>query len=501
MKKIYTEKINAVLPRILSFYNKNYIDQNLGNGDRFRWAWGLIDYTNSTYVCSMFGLSCLIKYNFFKKNEDEIFETIDNMFCNLKYIIKKNYGFNESFPNEHSFCVTALVAEAALGTLENLNNYLTKVKIQKYKEICTSIILKLNKLSENHAFISNHLATAALAYCRYWKLTKNNYYKLKYEKLLNKILDNQSKEGWYKEYDGFDPGYESLSINYLSQIYKITKNKKLYKSLKKSCNFIKLFFLSNNNFGGIYGSRCTEFLFPGGFEIVNKFKFNFPIQNVREGIMHNYHANILSMDDMNIVPMFNSYCLSLVNISNNNIKKKKTKKLKKYFADAGIFIVKNKNYELIVNCKKGGCYHYLKKKRLIKNYGVLIKYNNKFASTQKIDQKNFIKFKNNQIIIFSKLKKINFRNITELEFILLRIFCYTIFKIKFFREVFKIFAANKLINSNIAINATNCRKIDLDDNQIHCKDEIKTNLKYKKINSNIFFNHIHMASQGYWYKS
>ena len=121
MKKIYSNYIKNVLPRVLSFYDDNYVSKNFGSGDRNRWAWGLNDFSNSSYICSMFGLSCLIKLNFFSKKNHKILNLIDNMYYNIEQTIKEGSGFNESFPNEHSFCVTAFVADSAIGTLENLN--------------------------------------------------------------------------------------------------------------------------------------------------------------------------------------------------------------------------------------------------------------------------------------------------------------------------------------------------------------------------------------------
>ena len=501
MKNIYTDKIKSILPRILSFYDSNCLSANFGSGDRMRWAWGLTDFSNSTYICSMFGLSCLVKSNFFSNKNKEILEKIDMMFCNINHIVKNKEGFSESFPNEHSYCVTALVADAAIGTLQNLENLLDKNVIAKYSHICSQVICSLDQLKEEHAFISNHLATASLAYARYWKLTGNLVYKKKSYSLIKRILKNQSKEGWYKEYDGFDPGYETLSINYLSQVFQITKFQRLKISIIKSCNFLDLFILSDNSFGGIYGSRCTEFFFPGGFEILNRHNIKFSYDKIRNGINSGSHANLLSMDDMNLIPMFNSYCLGLVNFNIKKNVKRKFYQINKYFKDSGIYIIKNKNYELIVNCKKGGCYNYLINKKLIQNYGVLIEYDKKYASTQKMDQKNIIKINNNEIQIKSFFKKSNYRAITPFEFILLRILCLSLFKFKFFREKFKILAVKKLISQNKKIKALNERKIFLYKDKIRCADKIFTKLNYKKIQTNQYFNHIHMASRGYWHTS
>ena len=64
---VYLEKIKQVLPRILSFTNRNIVNQSYGIGDRLRWAWGTTDFSNSTFQCQVFGLSCLVRSKFFSK--------------------------------------------------------------------------------------------------------------------------------------------------------------------------------------------------------------------------------------------------------------------------------------------------------------------------------------------------------------------------------------------------------------------------------------------------
>ena len=78
--------------------------------------------------------------------------------------------------------------------------------------------------------------------------------------LLEKILSNQSKEGWYKEYEGADPGYQSLCTFYLAEILNIRPSSKLKESIKKSLKYLCYFVHPDGSFGGIYGSRKYTFL-------------------------------------------------------------------------------------------------------------------------------------------------------------------------------------------------------------------------------------------------
>ena len=79
----------------------------------------------------------------------------------------------------------------------------------------------LARSSEQHSLISNHLAGAALGLFKAGELFQENRYSDKGQSLLNLILKNQSSEGWFPEYGGADPGYQTLCMHYLAQIYTI----------------------------------------------------------------------------------------------------------------------------------------------------------------------------------------------------------------------------------------------------------------------------------------
>ena len=143
--------------------------------------------------------------------------------------------------------------------------------------------------------------------------------------LLNIILNNQSSEGWYPEYEGFDPGYQSLCLNYLADIYVQEPSLKLKKSLEKAINHLSYFAHPDGSFGGIYGSRGTRFYFPSGIILLSKYikKAKDLALFMEKSINNKSVVTLQSLDDTNLIPMFNSYVWAA------QIKSKKTNNLKK----------------------------------------------------------------------------------------------------------------------------------------------------------------------------
>ena len=77
-------------------------------------------------------------------------------------------------------------------------------------------------------------------------------------------MHHQSEEGWFKEYNGADPGYQSLCMYYMADIHIQRPDLKLLKALQKSIQFLCYFAHPDGSFGGVYGSRCTRFYYPAG---------------------------------------------------------------------------------------------------------------------------------------------------------------------------------------------------------------------------------------------
>ena len=69
-------------------------------------------------------------------------------------------------------------------------------KVREYFSIIEPLVNYLIKNKEQHAVISNHLATSAAALFLWEELTGK--FKNSYKNVLEIIYNNQSQEGWYK---------------------------------------------------------------------------------------------------------------------------------------------------------------------------------------------------------------------------------------------------------------------------------------------------------------
>ena len=87
----------------------------------------------------------------------------------------------------------------SLRAIEILSDTLEEEQIKSYLSILDPLIRFIVRENEEHAIISNHLATAASALYLWEKYTGQN--RKRADEILNIIFENQSLEGWYKEYE------------------------------------------------------------------------------------------------------------------------------------------------------------------------------------------------------------------------------------------------------------------------------------------------------------
>jgi hypothetical protein len=500
---VYKQVLFQNINKLLSLYNIDNFSNTYGYADREFWGWKIKDFSNATLQGGVHSLSIALKLNVFEGYQKEhILEVINSAILAVEKISAKNGSVVEAYPGENSFCVTALVAFDVLSAIKYLDNDLTVNQKDKYFDIIRPLVGFITKHGEEHAIISNHLATgvAAIALWNYLANDTNSRDK----ELLQIIYDNQSDEGWYLEYEGADPGYQTLCTYYLFCTYKITKDKKLLESLRGSAKFLSHFIHPDGTIGGLYGSRNTEVFYPAGIiglcdEIE---EFRMIAKYLKPEDQHLLPQNI---DIGNYIPLLNSYAVAALFYEENAIKIENCKlepfykrEGEKVFPKTGIYIYSNKNYFSIVNYKKGGTVKLFNKHTNQLDiedgglFGVLD--NGTKFSTQQFDKNTT--FRNNKIKAY--FYKINESSQNPLSFILLRVLSLTIFRSVFLGNLFKRFIVNMLMTGKDKIDGRVERKFEFLTDSVLIKESTDIPKNAKEVLHVGKSKSIHMASSGYF---
>jgi hypothetical protein len=507
------EQIQHKIEYVLSQLDRDPFSKTAGSFDRLYWGWKLKDYSDATLQRLVYPLTI-----YYYKIENTICEEetflawIVKSFDYLKTIQHGDGSFDQAFPNEHSHGATAFLLFDIARTYQLIQNKLEK----ETREIISKTMRKMGDYlithDEKHGFISNHLSGAAAGLQILYKITQDDKYKNHAKFYINRVLSKQSPEGWYMEYGGADPGYQTLAIYYLANYYLETKDKVVLESLKKAIDFVSYFVHPDGSFAGEYGSRNTEVFYLGGFALLHneiplvKSVLNFMIDKTERANT----INLNTIDIGNLAPLLANYL--------NVIKYDKEKSIAyqddipfckkpfmKNFKDAGIVIYNGEKNYAVIGASKGGVIKEFDKNIGVKLYddcGYIGKLKTgELVSTQKLSKPDYV-LNANSLRIHADFYEIKQSIPEPQKFLLLRFFNLTLGRIRWIREGTKRMLVKTLLTNSKKVNYRLDRKVSfvfplkVED---HIEPEVGED-KFVYLKHRIKFSTIHMAASKYFYR-
>ena len=116
--------------------------------------------------------------------------------------------------------------------------------------------------------LANHHALAALAMARAGVILEDEGLARAAEAHVGRVLSWQSREGWFEEYGGADPGYQTVTIDALAKYQQLKNIDLLQGPLDRAVHFSRLFLHPDGSYAGEYGSRGTAHFYPHGMELL-----------------------------------------------------------------------------------------------------------------------------------------------------------------------------------------------------------------------------------------
>jgi hypothetical protein len=349
------------IARILSWQDRESFSRTYGCFDRTYWCWKFTDFPGARFQEGVFTLAHLfttrLEENPFYQ-EPRALRWIQAGLDFWQRLQRRDGSFDEAYPFEHSLAATAFtgfyVGEAFLRARDVLPDPAPAI------DTFARAGAWLCRNDERHGILSNHLAAAAAALYVIFRITGQARFERRCWQFVQRIYDHQSREGWYEEYGGADPGYQTQCTFYLARLWQYTREAALRESLARSVSFLKHCVHPSGTLGGEYGSRNTEFFFPAGCEMLASEVpdaasiARFMRSCVPEGRM----AGLWAMDAQNALPMLNNYLFaadhaaSLEGADDPGLPCEEAGEW--WFPDAGLLIKSTPTFYAMVGLAKGG---------------------------------------------------------------------------------------------------------------------------------------------------
>ena len=504
----FLAEATASLPATLATFDRNSFSSTHGVGDRFHWAWGLIDFPNGTFQGAVNGMARLWANGIwpYPTPADVFLARIDDVIGAIAACSAPDGSLAEAFPNEGSWCVTALVGFDVLCAIEVLADAAGPELTDRWMRAVEPLISNVCSTDETHAFISNHLATGAAALARWASLADCERSRRAADSLVDRIVSHQHDEGWYLEYEGADPGYQSLATYYLADIAVRTEPGALLESLERSVRFLSRCVHPDGSFGGFYGSRNTRFYIPSGFHLLA------PHSPTAAAIARRLAASVATksvvtlsaLDAPNRGPVFNSYCwaatLPVAPTADEAVLPCDSGSDERIvLPGAGLVVDSGPRHYTIVSLNKGGVVqHYVDGQQSLVDCGAVYRdRRGRYGSTQAFDANPEWRLDGENLEITSGVSTVLTETPSPLQFAALRLAAISVLRSRRVREWVKRRLVSRLITRPPRWALTNVRHVRLgadlsiDDRQVG--DAAATPIARPGP-----FTAIHMASQGYW---
>ena len=512
----FTEELRSQVVQgtrhVLSQQDRDPYSPTCGCFDRRYWAWKLVDFPEATFQRNVYPLTLV-----YADPDSEYYQNPAVRFsivAGLRYAAKiqrRDGSFDQAFPNEHSFGATAFLLHPLFEAFKVMRNE-TDDATCCYIESClwqAAEFLYTN--DEVHGHIANHLAGAVLSLLVSAEHFGEARYRHRAEVLLERIFEQQSPEGWFLEYDGADPGYQTLCLYYLAQVYQQMPSQVLGQALRQAVEFIAYFLHPDGSFGGEYGSRRTAIFYPGGLALLSR---EFPMalsitQAICRSICAGRTVTLRDVDIGNLAPLLSNYvCILQTHVLEQEATPQllpcEQQTVRQDFSQAGLFIRGMEHYYAVLGVSNGGVLKVFDKqqRQVLWDDGGYIGQttNGKLISTQMTVLDRPCTAGENQINLTSDFYEVLHSLPTPLRFVLLRLLNLSVMRNLWLGNIIKKRLVRLLISGKRRYPMQLQRRVRFETNQVIVEDRLSKSprLRVAWLEYGRKFVGIHMASARYF---
>lgn len=362
---VYRRLALAALPRFLGTLDREPWSPTSGSFDRDHWGWQFRDFPVTMLQAGVVPLAAVWSGAWAGNPYARSERLRDWIVSALEATLRRqhrNGAFDSVAPFTQDHGVTLQMAHAFATTLNALGDAIPDALRSRLRDAVALACRFALRSDEDYAFISNHRALFALAWLRAGRLLDDAAMIARAEHEVRAIVARQSREGWYAEYGGADPGYQSLGMAYLAQVHREHPLDDLGASLQRAVAWMSFFVHPDGGLGGTYGSRLTSLWFPSGFELLSATN---PLAGAvagaaAHGILRAAVVTPDTSDAHNLPPLLQSYLVAAdvaaARPDDGAVQSLPREELRgtRYFDEAGMVVAGSDRYYAVVNLRRGG---------------------------------------------------------------------------------------------------------------------------------------------------
>lgn len=360
----YGSRVGEEALRVLGLMDREEASPTYGCCDRTYWAWKFVDFPGARFqeaVCALAFLYATPLEGHPYAGDPRLLEWVGAGLDCWSRLQHRDGSFDEAYPFERSLAATAFTAFYVSEAIGWLGDAVPAVRLAAVRAALERAGDWLARNDEPHGILSNHLAAAAAALQHAYRLTGLERFDGCAQRVLERILEHQSAEGWYEEYGGADPGYQSHGSLYLVRYWELTGDVALEASLRGAMRFLGHFAHPDGSFGGEYASRNTQTYYPAACEMFAAVDPSaaWVAETMRPSVESGAAAGIRSVDIYNYFPFLNNLAFAYRAAADPARAPVLPAEPSPgaglvHFPEAGIVRVRRERYDAYIGTRKGG---------------------------------------------------------------------------------------------------------------------------------------------------
>ena len=352
-RKQYAQAALETIPRILQLLNRNPLSASYGCFDREYWH-----YKTRDFPCGMSQemLLPLAQAVTMPLPGSPYFGN-----ARLRELVRAAMDFTMRISHRNSATDDYYPHEQALGaTVSTTHAIAHACLLLSFTDARTvDFLIKRGDYLATHeesGRLANHQAMAALAAYLVFTLTGRERFRTLARRKAELVLSWQHPdEGWFAEYEGADPGYQTATISFLARLRRASGWQWLDAPLAAAVDFAWLFLHPDHSFGGEYGSRDTYHFFPHGFELLAG--ANPKAKELADGLLRGMASGSAARndDDRMAGQLSPEYFFAHQDFFPRRMNPPAPRApFLSHLPDAGLVVVSTPSYYAVANLKKGG---------------------------------------------------------------------------------------------------------------------------------------------------
>jgi len=353
LRRHYLEQSLAHIPRLLGAVDRNPLRTTYGCFDRQFWHYRTADFPSEMYQEAVLPLVLAYCHALPNNRWHRASRLRELVIAGLRFSARSSHAdgsCDDYYPYERALGAAVFSFGAALRAYALLE--LDDAEIQAWIHRRARWLIAHRETG----CLSNHHALAAWTLWQAGQVAHCPEYTQAAEARVRELLSWQSHEGWFDEYDGADPGYQTVTIDALAAFRHAAGATWLDEPLARGVDFCRWFLHPDDSYAGEYGSRGTYQFYPRGMELLAP---QLPAAaELADGFLRSVSTGRQAcFDEDRLIAHRAGNCLEAYLVWSSHARQRSEPLPNRAaFPDAGLWVHRNIRAHTVVSTARGGIY-------------------------------------------------------------------------------------------------------------------------------------------------